>query len=179
MDECERELLAEIRPSSGILHWSPDAGWTCAQIVRHLIRTEQTMLIMWAVAPRLGRWPALLRSMDQLNARLWRAMGMRTIEAGAVGPDTPEAGRFHAPVFLRPGKGAVHSCESLIAWRRRVRQRSLRAISRMDESALHGVRWSHPLLGEYTMLEFARFLGIHERHHLPRLRWLRESHPGA
>ncbi|MEO8027935.1 MAG: DinB family protein [Bryobacteraceae bacterium] len=176
LDECETDLLAELERASEVLHQNAGRGWTVAQIVHHLIRTEQVMYLIWSAIPRLARWPRLLHAMDGANAQLWKAFGMRTVEAGKPEVSNPAAGRFRAPVFLRP-RATSHTCESLIAWRRKVRDRSLRAISRIDDETLNTVRWSHPLLGSYSLIEFAQFLGVHERHHLAQMKRIRESNP--
>jgi len=43
LEESEHELLAELSEARGILHQPVPSGWTIAQIVRHLVRTEQVM----------------------------------------------------------------------------------------------------------------------------------------
>ena len=104
-------------------------------------------------------------------------MGMRTIEhsGGRITTANPAAGRFQAPVFLRPPGSSGKSYGQLIDWRRTVRARSVRLIGALDEGLLNGMQFSHPLLGPHTLMEFAEFLGIHERHHLPQILRIRAS----
>ena len=45
----------------------------------------------------------------------------------------------------------------------------MRAIAAVDEVTLNRLCWSHPLMGSYSLMEFAQFLGVHERHHLPQI----------
>jgi len=179
LEECECALLEELSRARGMLHEPVPGGWTIAQIVHHLVRTEQVMYLIWAVVPKLRRFPRCLKAADSTNSALWRWMGMRTIESAQGKLTTANAahGRYRAPVFLRPASG-VKSYDELIEWRRRTRDRSLRAITSIDEETLNSLRWSHPLLGSYTLMEFAQFLGIHERHHLPQIQRIREAERG-
>jgi uncharacterized damage-inducible protein DinB len=175
LQESECHLLEALDNLGANLHVSQDGRWSPAQIVHHLVRTEQVMYPIWVVVPRLKRFPWLLDRLDQGNAALWRAMGMRTLEHGDPTLERPEEGKYRAPVFLKP-VGRRRSRQSLIAWRSGVRQRSLRAILRIDEASLTSLRWSHPLLGSYTLIEMVRFLGLHEAHHLGQIR--RAGSPG-
>ena len=170
LEESEHELLAELSEARGFLHQPVPSGWTIAQIVRHLVRTEQVMYPLWSLVPKLGRFPRLVETMDSANSALWRLMGMRTIEKASAKLSAFNAveGRYRTPVFLRPLSGAG-GYDELIEWRQRVRDRSLRAIASVDENTLNTLNWSHPLVGSYTLMEFAQFLGIHERHHLPQI----------
>lgn len=170
LEESEQTLLSEVSRTRQILHHPVPNGWSIAQIVEHLVRTEQVMYLIWTVVPRLRRFPQIVRIADAANSSLFKAMGMRTVEAGSQ----LEKGRYRAPVFLNP---AAHrrDLEQLIAWRRRTRDRSLRAIAAVDEATMNSLRWSHPLFGSYTLMEFARFLGVHERHHVAQIRRIEES----
>jgi uncharacterized damage-inducible protein DinB len=169
LNESERALLSALSEGGSPEPPSTSGQWTRAQILQHLIRTEQVMYPIWAVVPKFRSVPAVLRLVDQSNAALWRAMGMRTVvEAGLLTPANAEQGRFSAPVFLRPAE-VTRSIEDLLAYRRRVRERTLRAIAAADEGALNALRWSHPLMGTMTLMEFAQFLGVHEHHHRPQI----------
>ena len=174
LDESEATLLEELELSRGVLHRAAEGEWTVAQVIHHLVRTEQIMYLMWIVVPKLGSWPRVLAALDRANVLLWRMMGMRTVQSGALDASNPEAGKYRAPIFLRPGD-AGQTYESLLAWRRTVRERSLRAIAKIDEDTLRQLRWSHPLLGSFTLMEFAQFLGIHEHHHLPQIKRIRDT----
>jgi hypothetical protein len=181
------EVLAYLRDTDALLRNEltrcrdilnrPVAGcWTVGQIASHLIRTERFLLPVWTVVPKLARWPGVIAALDASCSRFFRISGGRTLEV----PDTPparsnaEAGRFAAPVFLHSGKRPV-VLESLLASRDSTRERSLRAILKADETLLNKLTWSHPLLGTYTLIEFAEFLGLHEEHHLPQIRRIREG----
>jgi hypothetical protein len=169
LDESERELLSALSHVGTPEPPQASGQWTRAQILAHLIRTEQVMYPIWAVVPKFRSAPALLRLVDQSNAALWRAMGMRTVVAvERLNPANAAEGRFRAPVFLRPAE-VTRSVEDLLAHRRRVRERTLRAIAAADEGTLNALRWSHPLMGTMTLMEFAQFLGVHEQHHRPQI----------
>ena len=169
LDESDQALLAALSQGGPPEPRLTSGQWTRPQIVQHLIRAEQVMYPIWAVVPRFRSVPALLRLVDRSNAVLWRAMGMRTVvEVERLTPANAAEGRFHAPVFLRPA-AATRTIEELLERRRRVRLRTLRAIRAADEATLNALRWSHPLLGTMTLMEFAQFLGVHEQHHRPQL----------
>lgn len=169
LDESERALLSALSDGGSPGPTSTPGQWTRPQILQHLIRTEQVMYPIWAVVPKFRSVPAVLRLVDQSNAVLWRAMGMRTVvEAGRLTPANAVEGQFRAPVFLRPA-AVTRSVEDLLAHRRRVRERTLRAIGATDEATLNRLCWSHPLMGTMTLMEFARFLGVHEQHHRPQI----------
>ncbi len=174
--ESEGALLAELSRAHSILHKPVPGEWSVAQIVHHLVRTEQIMFLIWAVIPKFRRFPRWVEAANTCNATLWRLMGMRTIESaeGKITTVNATEGRFQAPVFLRPSRG-LKTYDELIEWRRCTRDRSMRAIASVDEETLNTLRWSHPLLGSSTLMEFAQFLGIHERHHLPQIQRIREA----
>lgn len=171
LDACDRALIVEARAAAGK---APLTGhWSASQIVDHLNRTEQVMYPMWALVPRLRAFPRLVRLADRANAALWRGMGMAAVvPSGRLTPDNAESGSFRAPIFLAPSAERAGRLDALLERRRRIRDRTMRAVLATDEAVLNSLRWSHPLLGSYTLLEFAQFLGVHEQHHLPQIRRL-------
>ena len=173
LDRCDHDLTAELRAAATAA--APAGRWSAVQIADHLNRTEMVMYPMWAVIPRLHRMPALIRVLDRSNAALWRMMGMAaTVPVGRLTPANAALGEFRAPVFLAPGS-RVQALDEVLERRRRIRGRTCRAILKVDEQTLRSLRWSHPLMGSYTLLEFAEFLGVHERHHLPQITRLRSG----
>lgn len=171
LQDSEDALLAEVTRARHLLHETVPGEWSVAQIIQHLVRTEQLLYPVWTLLPRLRRTPAVVRVADAANVQLWRLMGMRTVESAGerITPASAAKGRYRAPVFLRPSNSRKDA-EQLVEWRRRIRDRTVRAIVAVDEVTLNSMHWSHPLLGQYTLMEFAQFLGIHERHHLPQIR---------
>ena len=176
LEACDRALVAEARAAAET--GSRPGKWSATQIVDHLNRTEQVMYPMWALVPRLRAFPGLIRLADRANAALWRGMGMATVvPSDRLTPDNAASGSFRAPVFLAPSANCPGRLDELLERRRRIRGRTLRAVFATDEAVLISLRWSHPLLGSYTLLEFAQFLGVHEQHHLPQIMRLRKSTP--
>jgi hypothetical protein len=171
LEFTEGRLLGELDRSRRLLDQPvADGRWTIGQIARHLIQSERVMYPMWTVVPKLGAWPGLLRSLHRLNVALWHLMGMRTVEAPTTKLSAAYAkeGRFTAPLFLRPTRRPTDYA-ALLEARRKVRTRSLAAITACGASTLHRLSWSHPELGRLSLFEMAEFLGIHEEHHLPQI----------
>jgi hypothetical protein len=167
LEGCDRALLAELE-AAPISDVRLSGRWTATQIMDHLNRTELLMYPIWTVVPRLRRFPGALRLMDRANAALWRGAGMSTVvPTSRLGPANAEEGRFRAPAFLRPS--VTPALEVLLKRRTQIRGRTMRAIAAVDEVTLNRLHWSHPLMGSYSLMEFAQFLGVHERHHLPQI----------
>jgi hypothetical protein len=175
LEQSGGNLLLELQLSHKTLNWQEQGGWSAAQVIEHLARAETAMLAIWTVAPKLQRWPALARAVDRWNSRLWRGLGLRIVEsAGArITPANASAGKYAAPGFLSPPNRPT-SYDHLIKKRAAVRRRTLRAISRIPEQTLVEISWSLPHSGRYSLLEIVQFIGIHEMHHLPQLRRIRE-----
>jgi hypothetical protein len=176
LDECDRVLLSAL---DDVAVSAPDAGgWTAPQILDHLNRTEMLMYPIWSLVPRLRRFPRAMRLIDRVNSGLWRLAGMRTVVPSArLEPGNAEEGRFRAPVFLQPPSASVTLAE-LIGRRREIRGHTMVAVNRLDEDTLNSLRWSHPLLGPYSLIEFVQFLGVHERRHVAQIRRLRSDSIG-
>lgn len=176
LQEADELLREELERSRHILQKSAGKGWSISQIVEHLICTERFMMPIWIVAPKLERWPGVLRRLDSGCSWVFRVSGMRT----AIAPDTPPgrddatAGRYVAPKFLEPRRREL-GLEELLAKRNGVRERTLKAIQRIGPDSLNRLTWSHPLLGTYTLLEFAEFLGMHDARHTAQIRRIREG----
>jgi len=174
LSDTERRLLEALNLSRDILDLPVPGRWTIGQIARHLIMSERVMYPLWTVLPKLRRWPGLMQQMDRSNVALWHLMGMRTVEpphSKAMAGYATE-GRLRAPMFLRPAARSTNYA-TLIASRRRMRDRTLAAVAELDAKTLRTLRWSHPEMGSLTLMEMFRFLGVHEEHHLPQIQRIR------
>jgi hypothetical protein len=176
---AEARFLRELELSREVLDRYVPGEWSISQIARHLIRTEQMMYPLWFLVPKIGRWPALCRNLDTINAGLWRLAGLKTLEAPAsrIAPDNATDGRFEAPFFLTPSHRPVELV-TILKSRNDVRTRTLRAIESIPEKDLLDLRWSHPVLGSFSLLGMIQFLGIHEEHHLPQIQRIRLRESG-
>jgi hypothetical protein len=175
LDDSNQRLLHELHLCREILNLPMPQRWTVAQIVEHLIRAETMMLVIWKFVPKLERWPKLLKRLDRANHSLWRSMGMRIVEpvGERITPANAVAGKFRAPAFLSPPRRPA-TLDGLIGKREAVRQRTLGAVTNIAEEKLERLSWSLPHSGSYTLLELVQFIGIHEAHHLPQIRRIRE-----
>jgi hypothetical protein len=176
----EARFLRELELSSQVLDRYVPGEWSISQIARHLIRTERMMYPLWILVPKIGRWPALCRNLDTINAGLWRLAGLKTLEApvSRIAPANATDGVFDAPFFLRPSRRPVELV-AILKSRNEVRRRTLRAIESVRECDLLNLRWSHPVLGSFSLLGMIQFLGIHEEHHLPQIQRIRLRESGS
>jgi hypothetical protein len=175
LEDSDRRLLHELDLSRDILNRQEPGRWSTAQVVEHLVRAETVMLAIWTVVPKLQRWPALARAVDRGNTRLWRRLGLRVIEPAGdrITPANATSGKYSAPGFLSPPNRPT-TYHQLVENRAAVRRRTLRAISNIPEGTLDGLSWSLPHSGTYSLVEIIQFIGIHETHHLPQMRRIRE-----
>jgi hypothetical protein len=79
LEESGNELMSEVSQARRVLHQAVPGGWSIAQIIHHLVRTEQVMYLVWAVVPKFRHFPRLLGAIDRTNVGLWRLMGMRLL----------------------------------------------------------------------------------------------------
>jgi uncharacterized damage-inducible protein DinB len=165
--QADSELHAALQSTRHCFNVRPPSQeWSVAQVLGHLIRTERVYQLIWTLAPPLSRLPRLLEALDRLDIRLWHSMGLRTIieaPGTVLVPENATTGKFAAPPILKPGPGGRF--DSMLETRHRVRARSLRIIDRLSPRDLAEVRWSHPLFGKYTMLEWVEMMGTHDRRH--------------
>jgi len=103
-------------------------------------------------------------------------MGMRIIEpvTERITPANALAGKFRAPAFLSPPNRPIE-LDQLLADRTAVRNQTLKAVSAIPADLLQRLSWSLPHSGSYTLVELVQFIGIHESHHLPQIRHIREQ----
>jgi len=169
------KFVAELGLAIDVLHWRPPQGWSVAQIVHHLILAEKMMMPIWTIVPSLSRWPRLVNAMGRANAVLWRALGMKTIEPidERIVPSNASAGRFRTPVFLDP-RPRLFDYNQLLERRRSTRAQTRRAVELLDDATLMRASWILPHSGSYSLMELVRFIGIHEMHHVPQIRRIRE-----
>ena len=90
-----------------------------------------------------------------------------------ITPANALRGKFRAPAFLSPPRRVV-SLNQLINRRSAVRNSTLKAVTAIPETQLERLSWSLPHSGSYTLVELVQFIGIHEAHHLPQIRQIRE-----
>lgn len=175
----EAQLLAEAREMD-LNYGPPDGGWSAGQVLAHLIKTEKYMYPMFVTALKLLPSQAALNVLDRLNVIISKLAGIRFISNGEKLPENLDElnpaykGRFVAPAFLRPAKKS-HDLATLTASREKVRARTLRVIKSVPCERLTTLKFSHPILGRFTLLEFVLFLGKHEEWHTAQLKRITAS----
>lgn len=176
LDSTGRKLLAEIEAAD--LNLQPaDGGWSAGQVFAHLIRTEKYFYPLFAFVPRVFPSQVFLEPLNQINVWLCKLAGMKFFGQGeppqGVGAlDAKLKARFAAPAFLKPRR-RYFELNSLLAEREKTRRRTLDAVTKADFSKLKELRFSHPVLGSFTLLEFVVFLGKHEEWHTEQIKRIR------
>jgi hypothetical protein len=181
LETTQAQLLAHVQEPN-LNRVPPDGGWTQGQVIAHLIRSERYFYPLFALLPKLARWPGLIGALDRMNVTLCKLLGMGFESQG----DQPSAGlrqftpqfkgRFFAPAFLKPRRKR-YEWQALLAGRARTRRRTLAAIEKAGAAWLKELRFSHPILGSFTLLEFVLFLGKHEEWHTEQLKRIARTAP--
>jgi DinB superfamily len=179
LQSTETRLLAQAREMD-LNYRPPNGGWSAGQVLAHLIKTEKFMYPMFVTALKLMPSQAVLNVLDRANVAMSKLAGIGFISNGEKLPQNldnlnPEfKGRFVAPAFLRPAKKS-HDLASLIISREKIRIRTLRVIESVPFERLTTLKFSHPILGRFTLLEFVMFLGKHEEWHTVQLKRITAS----
>ena len=170
---ADRDLHATLEACRGFAN-QRGSGWSPAQLLQHLIRTERYLFLLFRLLPVLARLPRpVVRGLDRVNRTICKAAGMSTRPGG---PPKPAAlagaarwqGRYVAPVFLRPSSREL-DFDALLTTRRRVRERTLRTLEPYPWAWFERVSWSHPEIGLLSLADFVAFLGLHDQRHLAQL----------
>lgn len=148
--------LVEPAPPDALARRPSGGGWSGAQILQHLGKTEGSIAKMleraFAAAPDLpveSDTSSLLRSLDRYAIDV--ADRKLAAPAGIQPDPDPDPGACWASL-------------------RAARDRTYRAFAAVDGRALGGVSAPHPFLGPLTAYEWLLFLGKHEARHLRQLR---------
>ncbi|HZS04897.1 MAG TPA: DinB family protein [Blastocatellia bacterium] len=167
-------LLAQAR-GVDLNYYPPDGGWSAGQVLAHLIRTEKYLYPLFWTGGKLGLPQSLLNVINRVNISASKLAGMGFISNGEKIPEGMSnltlqfKGRFKAPAFLKPGK-RDYELEALLVKREKVRSRTLGLVSSVPFHRLATLRFSHPVLGSFTLLEFFVFLGKHEEWHTEQIK---------
>lgn len=175
LDSTESKLLAELRGME-LNHYPANGGWSAGQVVAHLIKTEKYLYPLFSFVPKLIRSQTILDRLDWLNTAMSKLAGMSFLSNGEQLPKTLNQadmasfrGRFTAPAFLKPRR-KTYELESMWAKRQVARAKTLAALSSSDLPRLKQLRFSHPILGSFSLFEFALFIGKHEEWHTEQLK---------
>lgn len=177
LQTTQTALLAETHDFD--LNYAPsDGGWSAGQVLAHLIRTEKTMHLMFWMGLKSGLNQKALDIMDHINTFLWKLNGMTYNSNGETSaPDLNRIspnfkGRFVAPGFLRPARKNFAG-DALLARRAKARARTINMITRVPFAKLADTKFSHPILGRFTLLAFVEFIGKHEEWHTLQIKRIR------
>lgn len=180
LQSTETQLLAQAREMD-LNYRPPDGGWSAGQVLAHLIRTEKFMYPMFVTALKLLPSQTVLNVLDRVNVVMSKLAGIGFISNGEKLPQNLDdlnpnfKGRFVAPAFLRPAK-KHHELASLMTAREKIRIRTLRVIRNAPADRLTTLKFSHPVLGKFTLLEFVLFLGKHEEWHTAQLNRIKNQY---
>jgi hypothetical protein len=171
-----------------------------AELVTYLERSRASLLgsVEGRTADELARRPepdawSALEILDHLSLveRLVAAMLERSVERGRqLGPDlctdsvlhsldalslTTVTRPFRAPPRAHPRAGLTFS--RTVAALRHTRARLLEAVEALDGLAIEGIRFPHPMLGEFNLYQWILFVGQHEERHTKQIRRALERVP--
>ncbi len=180
LDSTQAKLLAELG-NMDLNQFPNNGGWSAGQVVAHLIKTEKYLYPLFSFVPKLIRSQAVLDQLNWLNVALNKLAGMSFLSNGEQLPKSfqqlnPGAfgGRFTAPAFLKPRR-KTYDFDSLWAKREAARAKTLAALERSDLSRLKQLKFSHPILGSFSLFEFALFIGKHEEWHTEQLKRIKAN----
>lgn len=180
LDSTQTKLLAELS-NQDLNHYPAGGGWSAGQVVAHLIKTEKYLYPLFSFVPKLIRSQRVLDRLDWLNTAMNKLAGMSFLSLGDQVPKdfsktemSTFRGRFKAPAFLKPRR-KVYDLDGLLQKREAARAKTLAALNRADISRLKQLRFSHPILGSFTLLEFVIFIGKHEEWHTEQLKRIKTS----
>lgn len=180
LDSTQAKLLAELG-NMDLNQFPNNGGWSAGQVVAHLIKTEKYLYPLFSFVPKLIRSQAILDRLDWLNTGMNKLAGMSFLSLGDQVPKnfhqtdlTTLRGRFTAPTFLKPGRKS-YDFQRLWAKREAARAKTLAALERSDLSRLKQLKFSHPILGSFSLFEFALFIGKHEEWHTEQLKRIKAS----
>ena len=133
------QMQADYRPA-------PDA-WSVGEVLHHLILIEVSI-------------SKLFNKLIKENQRMVGATDTRRVEDMQYAAERPQqAPEFGAP---SPGRPVVDLLAELAATRERTKQ----TLAQYVGAAPSELRWKHQRFGDMGMPHWARFIGLHEGHHL-------------
>jgi hypothetical protein len=128
---------------------TPEA-WSVGEILHHLILIEISI-------------SKLFNKLIKENQRLIGATDAMQVEDMQYPPDRRgQAPEFAIPAPQRPITAALNELAA-------TRERTKQTLSRYTGEHPSELRWKHPLFGDMGMAHWARFIGLHEGHHLKQI----------
>lgn len=183
LNSTQNKLIAELN-NHDLNQFPADGGWSAGQVMIHLIKTEKYLYPLFSLVPRLIRSQKLLDKLDWLNTLLSKMAGMNFLSNGDQLPKEFNQvqletfkGRFTAPAFLKPRR-QKYNLDDLLQKREAARTKTLTALRKANLSRLQQLRFSHPILGSFTLIEFVLFIGKHEEWHTEQLKRIKASSKG-
>lgn len=124
----------------------PDA-WSVGEVLHHLILIEISI-------------SKLFNKLIKENQRVVGASDVMRVEDMRYGADQPQ----QAPEFGRPSSG--RSIGDLLTELGTTRERTIQTLAGYTGDDPSELRWKHQRFGDMGMAHWARFIGLHEGHHL-------------
>jgi uncharacterized damage-inducible protein DinB len=154
LEESHRAALAVLDDAADEeLHRPPAEGaWSVAQVLEHIILTDQSVI------------PVFKRALREP-----RPFAGRT---GHVERAADRSDRREAPDFVRPRSENKSRAElrNLLVQTRETLVTAARAIGDLDELARRGVDVPHPVFGDISLKEWLEFVSYHEQRHVAQAR---------
>ena len=167
LDASRRELLAAVAavPAADRDRTPRDGGWSVANVLAHLARTEGQIAAFLARALRDAEATAPLPPAPAAAGSV-----LATLDAERLLDRTT---RLEAPAFAAPDPATTAATATVALERARARLCAvLHAADGRDTATL---RRAHHVLGELTFAQWIAFAGYHERRHTAQVRELGAS----
>lgn len=147
-------LARTIPPERAALR-PADGSWSVAENLHHLALVE---------AGIVAKMRALLESPDEVPAGRRRWVPLVFVEF------RPSFFRVAAPAHVRPGGESAVTVDEALERLARSRAELLQTLRSAEDVVHRGRRFGHQVLGALDILEWAAFIGHHERRHEKQIR---------
>jgi uncharacterized damage-inducible protein DinB len=158
LEQSRTSLLASVegRTAEELARRPGPDAWSALEILDHLSLVER------GIAARLA---SLVEQARQLGPDHATDSVLRSLDAFSI---TTATRRFQAPPRLHP-RDDLTLAETVAALRT-TRARLLEAVEALDGLAIAGIRFPHPMLGEFNLYQWILFVGQHEERHTKQIR---------
>ena len=158
LEQSRASLLASVegRTAEELTRRPEPDAWSALEILDHLSLVERGIAARLASSAERARQLGPDPSTDSV---------LHSLDAFSI---TTVTRPFRSPAPLQPRNGLTLS--ETVAALRVTRAQLLAAVEALDGLAIEGIRFPHPMLGEFNLYQWILFIGQHEERHTKQLR---------